>query len=156
MLWSGCLVVLVTIASVPSAPNAGVPRIGGDPARDVRQTIEARKRLADDPELAAWNIGVTVRDRTATLWGPVPSVEVSFRAELCLKTMIELTGVRNETFVSELLKPMRVPLKIDNPPSPGPDALPPPAPGSPRLQQPIPGGSPMHSDRGLARVGADR
>jgi hypothetical protein len=41
---------------------------------------------------------------------------VAFRAELTVKTMFELTAVRNELFVSELVEPMRVPLKIANPP----------------------------------------
>src|SRR5882724_1447057 len=101
------LIVPVLLAIAVSLGNAGPVRIGGNPTRDVRQTIQARKLLADDPELAAWNIGVTVHDRVATLWGPVPSVEVAFRAELCLRTVIELAEVRNQLFVSEALKPMR-------------------------------------------------
>ncbi len=104
----------------------------GDPARDVRQTIQARKLLADDPDLAAWNIGVTIQDRVATLWGPVPSAEVAFRAELCLRSIIELADVRNELVVSDALKPMRVPLKIDNPPMFLPDHVPQPQPKLPR------------------------
>jgi hypothetical protein len=79
-----------------------------------------------------WNIGVTVRNRVATLWGPVPSAEVAFRAELCLKAMIELTEVKNDLVLSEHVKPMRVPLKIDNPPSLIPPALPPLLPSTPR------------------------
>src|SRR6266540_3074712 len=110
------LMVFLMAALSASAGQAGPARIGGDPARDVRQTIQARKLLSDDPELAEWNIGVTVRDRVATLWGPVPSAQVAFRAELCLKAMIELAEVRNELFLSDQLKPMRVPLKIDNRP----------------------------------------
>src|SRR5947209_10088994 len=110
------LIVPVLLAISVSLGSAGPVRTLGDPLRDVRQTIQARKLLADDPELAAWNIGVTIQDRVATLWGPVPSAEIAFRAELCLRTVIELAEVRNQLFVSEALKPMRVPLKIDNAP----------------------------------------
>jgi hypothetical protein len=130
------------LLALPTFVVAGPARIGGDPLRDVRQTIQARKLLADDPDLAMWNIGVTVRDRVATLWGPVSSAEVAFRAEICLKTMIELTEVRNELFISELVRPMRVPLKIDNPPGAIPNDLPPipgslqPSPEQPRQSPP--------------------
>src|SRR5437870_6966676 len=96
------LVVLV-LASVASSANAGQLRVVGDPARDMRQTMQARKLLFSDPDLAALNIGVVVIDRVATLWGPVPSAEVAFRAELCVRTMIELAEVRNQLFVSELV-----------------------------------------------------
>jgi hypothetical protein len=131
--------VPVLLAMSVSAWSAGPGRALRDPARDVRQTIHARKLLSEDPELAAWNIGVTIQDRVATLWGPVPSAEVAFRAELCLRSVIELADVRNELVVSDALKPMRVPLKIDNPPSFLPDHLPPPLPKSPRSIIPPPG-----------------
>lgn len=131
--------VLCVFALTSSVADAGpVPRIGGDPARDMRQTLQARKILAEDPDLAAWNIGVTVRDRVATLWGPVPSAEVAFRAELCLKAMVELAEIRNELFISELVRPMRVPLKIDRAPEIIPSELPPALPGVPRLFEPAP------------------
>jgi hypothetical protein len=126
------------IAVACTLAQAGPARIGGDPARDMRQTLHARKLLADDPDLAMWNIGVSVRDRVATLWGPVPSAEVAFRAELCLKSMIELMEVRNELFVSDLVRPMRAPLKIDNTPKIIPSELPPVFPRVPRLFEPIP------------------
>jgi osmotically-inducible protein OsmY len=120
--------------------QAGPNRIDDDTARDVRQTMEARKLLADEPELEAFNIGVSVQNRVATLWGPVPSIEVAFRAELVLRTMFELTAVRNELFVSELVEPMKKkPLRIDNPPRPLPDLAPPKLPPLPRLMPGAPG-----------------
>ncbi len=112
-----------------ASASAGQNKIGADAVRDIRQTMEARKLLADDPELSACNIGVSVQDRVATLWGPVPSAEVAFRAELVLRTMFELTAVRNELFVSELVEPIRrKPLRIDNAPRPLPDIAPPKLP----------------------------
>jgi osmotically-inducible protein OsmY len=130
---------LVFLFAVASA-QAGQNRIDGDEARDVRQTMEARKLLADEPELEACNIGVSVQNRVATLWGPVPSIEVAFRAELVLRTMFELTAVRNELFVSELVEPIKKkPLRIDNPPQLLPDLAPPKLPALPRLMPGAPG-----------------
>src|SRR5438046_196452 len=128
------LIVPVLFVLSLSVTTAGPVRIVGDPMRDVQQTIQARKLLADEPELAAWNIGVSVQDRVATLWGPVPSAEIAFRAELTLRTIIELADVRNELFITDAVKPMRLPLKIDNLPSAIPEQLPPPV--SPRWSEP--------------------
>lgn len=84
----------------------GTGRASDETTRDVLRTVEVRKLLADDPELAPYNIGVSVHGRVATLWGPVPSIEVAFRAELTVRGMFELTNVRNELFVSELVEPI--------------------------------------------------
>jgi osmotically-inducible protein OsmY len=117
-------VFLLTAASARAGPS----RFDDDAGRDLRQTMEARKLLADEPDLEAINIGVTVHNRVATLWGPVPSIEVAFRAELVLRSMFELTAVRNELFVSELVEPMRKPLRIDNTPRNVPEMAPPKLP----------------------------
>ena len=131
-MYAGRLVLFGTLilGSVALA-DAGTVRTPGDASRDVRQTITARKMLADDPDLAAWNVGVIVRDRVALLWGPVPSAEIAFRAEVRVRSMIELADVKNELFVSEFAEPMRPPLKIDNPPQYLPDVLPPKLPVDP-------------------------
>ena len=115
------LLTIVAVASVASGQN----RIDDNALRDVRQTIQARKRLADVPELAELNIGVIVVNRVAVLWGPVPSAAEAFRAEVCLRTMIELADVRSELLVSEPLDLIRRPLKINRPPQLVPDRLPP-------------------------------
>jgi BON domain len=124
--------VMIPILTTVSSARAGQSRIIGDAARDVRQTMQARKLMLDDPELTRINIGVIVTDRVAVLWGPVPSAEVAFRAELCVRTMIELVEIRNELFVSELVEPIRTPLKIDIPPLFLPEHLPPKLPAQPR------------------------
>jgi hypothetical protein len=41
-----------------------------------------------------------VRGRVAVLWGPVPSAGAARRAEMRLRTMIELIDVRNELIVT--------------------------------------------------------
>jgi hypothetical protein len=124
--------VVILMLSTVSSARAGQSRIIGDAARDVRQTMQARKLMLDDPELARINIGVIVTDRVAVLWGPVPSAEVAFKAELCVRTMIELVEIRNELFVSELVEPIRTPLKIDIPPLFLPEKMPPKLPVEPR------------------------
>lgn len=89
----------------------GPVRLLGDPVRDVQQTVQARRLLSSEADLQDLNLGVIVRDRVATLWGPAPSAEMAFRAELCLRRMIELAEIRNELFVTDLLEPVRRPLK---------------------------------------------
>jgi len=64
--------------------------------RDLWQTVQARKLLMDDPQLGSLNLGVKVTNRTAVLWGPVPSQELSSRAEQRLRTMFELIEIRNQ------------------------------------------------------------
>ena len=122
------LVLMVSTVSAQAQPRA----IIGDPLRDARHTMQARKLLFNDAELASVNIGVIVTDRVALLWGPVPTAEVAFQAELCLRGMIELVEIRNELVVNDLLQPARTPLKIDIAPQFLPERLPPKLPPLPR------------------------
>lgn len=68
---------------------------------DEFDTLEARDVLCADAELRPLNLGVTVRDHIAVLWGPVPSRDLSLRAEIRLRSMLPLANVRNELVVSE-------------------------------------------------------
>jgi hypothetical protein len=77
-----------------------VCRAGSDTERDVRQTVRARQVLLQDPALAPHNVGVVVRDRIATLWGPIPSAPLRQRAEQALRGLFELAEVRNHLEVS--------------------------------------------------------
>ncbi len=67
--------------------------------RDLGQTIKARLILQEDPQLGSLSLGVKVTNRVAVLWGPVPSQDVSFRAEQRLRGMFELVDVRNNLSV---------------------------------------------------------
>ncbi len=93
--------------------------------RDVEHTMQARKLLHNEPDLATLNIGVSVQNRVATLFGPVPSVDAIFRAELCLRSMIGLVEIRNEMFVSDQVEPIRPPVKLHSPSINPPDVTPP-------------------------------
>jgi osmotically-inducible protein OsmY len=136
--------VLVGLA-LPMHACFGQPSEIQESSRDVQQTMQARVLLAQEPGLAHWNIGVIVRDRVATLWGQIPSAEMGFRAEVCLRSMSDLVEVRNELFVREPLMPGREPPKMDTKPLLSPEQLPPklpripPQPPDPRLLIGAPG-----------------
>jgi hypothetical protein len=125
--------LLVVILIFGTVASAGPDRPAREPSPDVTHTIQARKLLADDPELANWNLGVFVTDRVAVLWGPAPSAEVAFRAEERLRTMIELVGVQNKLFVCESIEPVRAAPAADVPLRVLPTILPSKLPMDPRL-----------------------
>jgi osmotically-inducible protein OsmY len=114
----------VVFALLSMSAQAGPVGKAADPVRDQAQTMKARGVLFMDPALAAYNIGVIVQDRTATLWGPVPSAEVAFRAELCLRGMPELREVRNDLMVHEAIQPIRGPVNLEPAPGNAPRVLP--------------------------------
>ena len=91
-MWLQIAIVGVVLAVEPM-PDRASP---SDPIDDVVQTIQARKLLYDDPRLRDLNLGVAVKNRIATLWGPAPSLELSQLAETRLRRLIELRDVRNE------------------------------------------------------------
>lgn len=80
--------------------------------RDVRLTVRARQVLRQDSDLAAHNVGVVVRNGVATLWGPIPSGLLGFKAERLLRNLIELADVQND-------------LEVSGDAEPGPDSAPP-------------------------------
>jgi hypothetical protein len=103
--------------------------------RDMGLAIRARKSLLRDPQLGPLNLGVCVRDGIATLWGPVPSPELSFRAEANLRSLVELIGVRNELWVTGEMVPAAAP---QQPPPFLPPPPPPNLPQAPALTNPPP------------------
>lgn len=117
-----CVVLLTDLAGRTEEPDAHkwqvapgevLPASNTDYAknaveRDIYQTMWARRMLLEDPVLAPFNLGVRVRNRIATLWGPVPNHELGLAAQRRLNSMIELVDVRNELYV-ELPDPRRDP-----------------------------------------------
>lgn len=124
------LFLLGGLAAVPA-------RAGNDPERDVWLTLRARKALTEDAELAPLNLGVVVRNRVATLWGPVPSAELGFKAEVILRTLDELGAVRNDLDVSDDPLPRVGLFTAPATPSLLPAQLPPALPRRP-LREPTP------------------
>jgi hypothetical protein len=96
----GVFALLVSGLLLARPSWSGQVIVGIDADRDLWHTIQARKLLADDPELAGLNLGVRVRNRVATLWGPVPTPDLAFKAEIRLRNLIELVDVHNELFVT--------------------------------------------------------
>lgn len=132
--------MVMALALMPAVVPAAPP----DPEfLDLWQTVMACKLLQDDDVLAPLNLGVKVRGRVAVLWGPVPSVAMSLRAEARLRAMIELIDVQNELIVMpEAWSDGPVP--ASQPPQFLPEKSPPPLPGLPRpllrnLGEPRPG-----------------
>jgi len=75
---------------------------------------------------------VQVRGGVAILWGPVPSVDLAFRAEARLRALIELIDVQNNLEITP--NPLG-PAPIFRGPQFLPDRLPPPLPEAPRPPQ---------------------
>jgi hypothetical protein len=139
-------------AGVITAPNAPGSARSEAATRDLGLTIQARRALLGDKELGSLNLGVQVRNRVATLWGPVPTVELAFKAEICLRELIELTEVRNQLFVTgddapasgppqssvPTFLPLAAPPVLPGLPTDNPSAAPPPAAPAPVVQPPPP------------------
>ena len=90
------VVALAVLSRTVGSADAEEPWID-----DILQTIRVRQILHDDEELRGLLIGVTVRDRVATLWGPVTKLDLGLRAESCLRGISEIRDVRNELVVLE-------------------------------------------------------
>src|SRR5437762_2073213 len=87
VLGVAALVAIACGAGVITAPNAPGSARSEVVMRDLYLTIQARRALLRDKELGGLNVGVQVRNRVAILWGPVPTVELAFKAEVCLREL---------------------------------------------------------------------
>src|SRR5262245_22029303 len=126
------LLVLAVIAGGGRSAFAVEP-IGDFNLRDLLHTVQARRTLAEDPALAPLNLGIEVRGGVAILWGPVPSVDLAFRAEARLRALIEVIDVHNNLEITpDPLGPAPI---FRGPPQFLPDRLPPPLPEAPRPPQ---------------------
>lgn len=68
-------------------------------SEDLELTLRARRALLKPETSAGQTVGVSVRNRVATLWGTVSSPDMARRAEACLGNLPGLTAVRNELSV---------------------------------------------------------
>jgi hypothetical protein len=108
LLWAAGAVAASLLLGLALPSRAGIKAVTPNSAspeaaaavRDLGLTIQARRILLQDPELGPLNLGVRVRNRVAILWGPVPSVEMGFKAEVCLRSFVELAEVRNELLIT--------------------------------------------------------
>lgn len=100
--------------------------------RDLWHTVQARKLLLDDPVLGRLNVGVKVTNRSAVLWGPVPSPELAARAEQRLRSMFELIDIHNQLSIEPEDNPVPGSTPAPDMPQFLPDVPPPDAPIVPR------------------------
>lgn len=83
----------------PGQTFAGVV-LHSESAEDLMLTVLARRALLADRDLAGLNLGVRVKQREATLWGPVPSLTLMQRALAMMSTLPELVQIRNEMHIA--------------------------------------------------------
>src|SRR5262249_12440644 len=119
----GLLVVLV--ASLLGL-GVGEPALGQHPmwrpasvrpqdaaSEDLVLTLRALRALLADDALAPYPLGVSVRDRIASLWGSVPSPQLARRAEQRVRSVVGITAIRSRLQVGEAsdgLPPLLPPL----------------------------------------------
>jgi osmotically-inducible protein OsmY len=89
-----------------------------------RMASLARQALDNDTQLGALNLGVSVRDQVASVWGTVPSPAVAERAVTCLGRVPGVARVENQLTVESPGDPLVDFLKMPARPLP-----PKPAPG---------------------------
>jgi hypothetical protein len=105
----GCFFVFLIASGLlcsPSAVAADAPAWTPVPsrpaeftARDLELMLRATRLLLEDEDLAKLPLGVSVRDRVATLWGTVPTKEIAQRAEDRLKQLLGLAAVRSQLHI---------------------------------------------------------
>jgi hypothetical protein len=94
----GLLLLAAPVVSAEAEPAK--TRAAFDSARDLEIQVRARQLLLADEELAPFNLGVSVQNGVAVVWGPVPSPELKAKA---LKTIENVRGVfkvESEMYVS--------------------------------------------------------
>ena len=72
--WTALLGVLFLSPALGATEASSSPaQTTYDAVRDLEIQVRARRLLQQDKDLAALNLGVTVRNGTASVWGPVTS-----------------------------------------------------------------------------------
>jgi hypothetical protein len=82
----------------PAADDAGL--------RDCQVTLRARRVLLQDETLAPLNLGVSVRDGSAAVWGLVPTPELADRAVERVRRVPGILEVRRQISVVRATDPM--------------------------------------------------
>ena len=109
-----CLFACLLLAPAVCTAAEPVPTLD-----DLLLGVQARKLLMEDELLRPLNLGVSVRRREIELWGAVPSEELSLRAEIKLRTMLDALKVRNQLFI----QPMPIVPKAQGQPNDMPEYL---------------------------------
>jgi hypothetical protein len=89
---AGLLGALLLLLGATQARAADGPWLD----RDTLLTVAARRALLRDLQLKSLNVGVSVRQGTAVLWGPIPSAQLEQRAVAQVRQVVGVTAVRSE------------------------------------------------------------
>jgi osmotically-inducible protein OsmY len=95
-----CGLLLLAPAAFAAGPDSAPGRTASDRVRDLETQVRARQQLAADEELAPFNLGVSVRDGVAVVWGPVPSPEVKAKALAAVENVRGIYKVKSEMYVT--------------------------------------------------------
>jgi osmotically-inducible protein OsmY len=87
--------------AVPPLVATESPSVTEGVFADCRLTIFARQALQQDPLLSGFNLGISVNGRAARLWGAVPSMDLSTRAEKLVAEVPGIGTVKNELRVEK-------------------------------------------------------
>jgi hypothetical protein len=97
------------LASPPAPQSSRPPALVKEEAtptfRDLELTLQARAALLKEGAFSALNVGVSVRQRVATLFGTLPSLELARRAEELIQQIPGLIEVRNDLQVDRSDQP---------------------------------------------------
>src|SRR5438132_9798856 len=99
------LVVLLS-CFLPSSSATGTPTWTARPApgadaavQDLQIGLRARNALLQEQGLSGLDVGVSVHERVATLWGTVPTRELARSAEARLRLVLGLAEIKNELHI---------------------------------------------------------
>jgi hypothetical protein len=92
--------LLLVPAAFAGEADSGAARASADRIHDLETQIRARQVLAADEELAPFNLGVSVRNGVAVVWGPVSSPEMKTRAVKAIENVRGIYKVQSEMYVT--------------------------------------------------------
>jgi hypothetical protein len=84
------------VALVLQAADPPPSQLPQQTPRDWLLTTAARRAFQKDEQLAALNVGVSVNNKVATIWGTIPSLDLARRAEEVLKKVGGIAAVMND------------------------------------------------------------
>ena len=119
----GCLPLFAVCAQAGEAKPVGPDNAAASELtlRDCRLTLNARRALREEAELASLNLGVSVRNGVATLWGSVTSADLAQQAVRKLRQVPGLSEVRDEL---SIVPPEELPLRLPRGQPPRAEPLP--------------------------------
>ena len=98
LLCMGVVLALLLPPSLRAERPLEPPAFTLDRIRDLAASVRARRSLKDDPALAGLNLGISVEDGVASVWGPVPSDAVGRRAVVLLESVRGIRAVRSNFY----------------------------------------------------------